>query len=71
MIYRDYGLGGSRVARTGRPKSENPRSEVLYIRLTLEEKESLEKYAAKHNLSKTQAVVKGIQNLLNEGSDDQ
>jgi len=34
-------------------KSENPRSEVLHIRLTLEEKENLEKYPAKHNLFKT------------------
>jgi len=71
IIYRDYDLGGRMVARTGGPKSENPRSEVLHIRLTLEEKENLGKYAAKHNLSKTQVVVNGIQNLLNEGTDDQ
>lgn len=61
---KDYTFfGGDGVAKTGRPKVENPRSEKMYIRLTTEEKETLEQYASKHGLSKTQVIVKGIRVL--------
>jgi len=47
----------------GRPKAKNPRSHKLDIRLTEEEHAELEVCAKKHGLTKTQAVVKGIQYL--------
>lgn len=58
------------MARTGRPKSEKARSEVLNFRLTPEEKVDLEQYAAKHGLTKTQTVMKGVQYLMDADNSD-
>lgn len=48
------------MARTGRPKLENPRSEGVYIRLTEEEHTDIKEYASKHNLTITQTLVEGF-----------
>ncbi|MDL2301030.1 CopG family transcriptional regulator [Lachnospiraceae bacterium OttesenSCG-928-D06] len=48
------------MARTGRPKLENPRSEGVYIRLTEEEHTNIKEYASKHNLTITQTLVEGF-----------
>lgn len=63
-LYRSCDSGGDGVAKVGRPKVENPRAETMYLRLTAQEKDTLEKYASKHGLNKTQVVVKGIQALI-------
>ena len=44
----------------GRPKNEIPRSERLGLRLTKFEFEKIARVAAKKNLSKTEAILKGI-----------
>ena len=44
----------------GRPKNEIPRSERLGLRLTKFEAEKIARVAAKKNLSKTEAILKGI-----------
>jgi len=54
------------MARTGRPKTDNPRSKEFSIRLTVEENAKLEKYASEHNLTKTQTMVKGIELLIEQ-----
>lgn len=70
MCVEAISLGGGGMAKTGRPKVENPRSEGLYIRLTEKERDNLEEYATKHSLTKTQAVVRGIELLKEEDSSE-
>ena len=51
------------MARTGRPKLENPRKEGIFIRLTEQEHIDIRAYAEKHNLTITQTLVRGFQAL--------
>lgn len=51
------------MARTGRPKSDNPRKNGVFIRLTRDEHEGLKKYASRHNLTITQVLVNGFKEL--------
>lgn len=44
----------------GRPKLENPRTERLGLRLTENELKKIERVAKQKNLSKTDAILKGI-----------
>ena len=44
------------MARTGRPKSDNPLDRKISIRFTEEEYEILLEYAANHEISVTQAI---------------
>ena len=53
------------MARTGRPKLENPRSEGVFIRLTKDEHTDITQYADEHNLTITQTLVQGF-NALKE-----
>lgn len=53
------------VARTGRPRLENPRKEGVFIRLTVDEHTRLREYAESHNLTITQTLVQGF-NLLRQ-----
>lgn len=55
--------------RTGRPSiHESSRTEKLNIRLTTNEKQLIENCAAKLSVSRTDAIMKGIE-LLNEELD--
>jgi len=47
----------------GRPKAEIPRSVHLSLRLTKFEAEKIARVAAKKNLTKTDAILKGIELL--------
>ena len=49
--------------RTGRPKSENPKSNPIHVRLDNETKEILENYCNQENISKTEGIRRGIQKL--------
>lgn len=51
------------MARTGRPKSENPRSEGVFIRLTKDEHSDITEYATNHDLTITQTLVRGFNKL--------
>lgn len=53
------------MARTGRPKLENPKDKRVIIRLTSDEHTDLIEYAATNNLSITQTLVSGF-NLLKQ-----
>ena len=48
----------------GRPKAEIPRSEHLHLRLTKFEAEKISRIAKEKNLTKTEAVLQGIDLLI-------
>lgn len=53
------------MARTGRPKSDNPLDRKISIRFTEEEYEILLEYAKNHELSITQAIKMSVRmNIL-------
>lgn len=47
--------------RTGRPKSENPKTRQFRMRLTEEEFSNLEKVAEEKSMTKTEVVMRGIE----------
>ena len=49
------------MAKTGRPKSDNPKKIVLGIKLTEDEAAKLREYASKHDMTITQVLQKGIE----------
>lgn len=51
------------MARTGRPRLENPRSEGVFIRLTKGEHADITEYARNHNLIITQTLIQGFNKL--------
>ena len=48
----------------GRPKNQIPRSESLHLRLTKFELEKISRIAEKKNLTKTEAILQGIDLLI-------
>lgn len=48
------------MARTGRPKVENPKKNLVGLKLTDEEFIRLKEYASKHDKTITQVLQKGI-----------
>lgn len=50
--------------RTGRPKSENPKSIDIKVRIDAEMNKKLIEYAAKHNISRTEVIRTGIKMVL-------
>ncbi len=53
-------------SRVGRPKVENPKSNRFSIRLDKETEEKLMVYCIKHNISKGEAIRRGIHLLLSQ-----
>ena len=51
------------MARMGRPKLENQRSERVFIRLTKDEHTDITEYASSHDLTITQTLVQGFRKL--------
>lgn len=49
-----------RVARTGRPKSDNPKKNLIGLKLTEAEAAKLREYASKHDMTITQVLQRGI-----------
>lgn len=54
------------MPRTGRPKSENPKSEAIHIRVDAETREILRDYCEQENVPKTEAVRRGIHKLRSD-----
>lgn len=52
------------MARTGRPKLEDPHNYKLTVRFSEEQKKRLEAYAEKFSLSKAQVLMKGFDELM-------
>ena len=48
------------MARTGRPKSDNPKKNLIGLKLTEDEAAKLREYASKHDMTITQVLQKGI-----------
>ena len=48
------------MAKMGRPEAESPKKKNVSFRLTEEEYQKLSEYAAKHELTTTQTIQKGI-----------
>lgn len=48
------------MARTGRPKSVNPKKKLFGLKMTEEEAARLSEYASKHDMTITQVLRKGI-----------
>ncbi len=48
------------MAKMGRPKSDNPKKNVLSIKLTDGETERLRAYASKHDMTITQVLQRGL-----------
>lgn len=53
--------------RTGRPKSENPLAVDLKVRLDSKTNEKLLTYCEKNNVTRAEAIRKGIHLLLKDG----
>ncbi len=49
--------------RTGRPKSDNPKSNPIHVRLDEETKEILEDYSNQEKIAKTEGIRRGIHRL--------
>ncbi len=52
--------------RTGRPKSENPKTVEVKARIDVETNEELIKFCKKYNLTRTDVVRKGIKCVLDK-----
>ena len=48
------------VARTGRPKSDNPKNSLIGLKLTEDEATKLREYASKHDMTITEVLQRGI-----------
>lgn len=48
------------MANVGRPKSENPKNRRITIKVTEAEFKKVERVATKKGLSKSEAILKGI-----------
>ena len=44
------------VARTGRPKSDNPKNSLIGLKLTEDEATKLREYASKHGMTITEVL---------------
>ena len=49
--------------RTGRPKTENPMNDRLYVRVTKEEKEKIMDFSSKNGYTLLQIIRAGIEKL--------
>ncbi len=50
--------------RTGRPKVDNPKNNDVKVRLDDETTQKLDSYCAEHNITRAEAIRKGIHLLL-------
>jgi hypothetical protein len=50
----------------GRPKSDNPKSNPIHVRLDEETKEILERYCNQENVTKTEGIRRGIHKLKSD-----
>ncbi len=50
--------------RTGRPKAENPKDIDVKVRFDKDLHEKLLKYCQEHNITRTEAIRRGVQLLL-------
>lgn len=49
--------------KTGRPKSDNPKSESFHIRVTASEKEEIMRFSKDHDMSLLDLIRAGIESV--------
>lgn len=54
------------MAKMGRPKVDDPKEHRVTIRFSNSEKQLLEDYAKKHNLTKVQVIKNGLELLFRQ-----
>lgn len=54
------------MARMGRPKTEKPMSDRLYIRITKEEKEEIHKFCKEHGYTFLELIREGMKAVKNK-----
>lgn len=59
------------MAKMGRPKVEVPRVNKISVRLTDDEHQVLIDFANSHNMTKTEALKRGLELLYNQQEDEQ
>ena len=52
------------MARTGRPKVEDPRKKSIGVRLTNDEYRAIKEYVASRTMTITEAVLEGLRNVI-------
>lgn len=52
--------------RTGRPKTNNPKSNPIHVRLDDESQDILAKYCEQEKIAKTEGIRRGIKKLRSE-----
>lgn len=52
--------------RTGRPKSKNPKSNPIHVRLDNETQKILESYCEQEKVAKTEGIRRGIHKLKSD-----
>ena len=52
--------------RTGRPKSKNPKSNPIHVRLDNETQKILESYCKQEKVAKTEGIRRGIHKLKSD-----
>lgn len=52
--------------RIGRPKLDNPKTESIHLRLSVEDREIIDFYCKQENVPKTEAIRRGIRKLKDD-----
>lgn len=58
--------GDEMTAKVGRPKSENPKNRKVTVKMTEKEFQTLENVANERQISKSEAILRGIDLLKSE-----
>ena len=51
------------MARTGRPRSENPKHRIISMRMSDQEYREVREFASEHNLTVSEILLLGFQSL--------
>ena len=58
------------MARTGRPRSENPKHKIISMRMSDQEYREVREFASKHNLTVSETLLQGFIRLKKTRSND-
>lgn len=58
------------MARTGRPRSENPKHRIISMRMSDQEYREVREFASKHNLTVSETLLEGFIRLKKSKSND-
>ena len=59
------------MAKMGRPRSENPKQNILTLRVTDQERDEIKAYDRLHNLSVTQTFLDAFKLMVKEEKQDE